>query len=162
QVLTTIDSEAHFGSYSIDLLQVITVRDTFLSRDKSATSDIMIPATATIPEIAKLIAPLPDSIFPVSDSGGRLVGVLRSGDVWSEFRNRQKWDSIRAGTLMQSEIKSVSPDDNLYIALRICTLLSMSEIPVIDPKQPEELICMLRHSEIIKAYNEKLATVKWN
>ncbi|MDR1052734.1 MAG: chloride channel protein, partial [Planctomycetaceae bacterium] len=39
QVLTTIDSEAHFGSYSIDLLQVITVRDTFLSRDKSATSD---------------------------------------------------------------------------------------------------------------------------
>ncbi|MDR1477568.1 MAG: chloride channel protein [Planctomycetaceae bacterium] len=161
QVLTTIDSEAHFGSYSIDLLQVITVRDTFLSRDKSTSNDIMIPATATIPEIAKLIAPLPDSIFPVSDSDGRLIGILHSSDVWSEFRNRQKWDSIRAGTLMQSEINSVAPDDNLYIALRASTLLSMSEIPVVDPKQPDELVCMLHTSEIIKAYNEKLATVKW-
>ncbi|MDR2344696.1 MAG: chloride channel protein [Planctomycetaceae bacterium] len=162
QVLTTLDSENHFGNYSIDLLQVITVRDAFLSRDKLSRCDVMVPAGATIPEIVKLIAPLPDSIFPVSDSAGRLIGILHATDVWSEFRNRQKWDSIRAETLMLTEINSVMPDSNLYHALRICALLSISEIPVVDPKQPDELICMLRHSEMIKAYNEKLATAKWN
>ncbi|MDR0390798.1 MAG: chloride channel protein [Planctomycetaceae bacterium] len=162
QVLTTIDSETHFGNYSIDLLQVITVRDTFLSRDKQESREVMIPVSATIPEIVKLIAALPDSIFPVVDVGGRLVGILYSSDVWSEFRNRQKWDSINASTLMHPEIKSITPDDNLYLALRMCILSSTSEIPVIDPRQPEELICMLHHSEIIKAYNERLATAKWN
>ncbi|MDR1485784.1 MAG: chloride channel protein [Planctomycetaceae bacterium] len=162
QVLTTIDSETHFGNYSVDLLQVITVRDAIFSRDKLELSDVMIPAAATIPEIVKLIAPLPDSIFPVSDLEGRLVGLLYSSDVWSEFRNRQKWDSIRASTLMQSDINYVTPEDNLYLALRSCILLSISEIPVVDPKQPDVLICMLRQSEIIKAYNERLATAKWN
>jgi CIC family chloride channel protein len=162
QVLTTIDSETHFGNYSIDLLQVITVRDTFLSRDKPELCDVMIPAEATIPEMVKLIAPLPDSIFPVVDREGQLLGVLYSSDVWSEFRNRQKWDSIRASTLIQPEINSITPEDNLYLALRICTLSSISEIPVVDPEQPHELICMLRQSEIIKAYNERLATAKWN
>ncbi|MDR2643627.1 MAG: chloride channel protein [Planctomycetaceae bacterium] len=162
QVLTAIDSETHFGNYSIDLLQVITVRDTFLSQNKSISDNVVIPEMATIPEIVKLIAPLPDSIFPVVNSEERLVGVLYSSDVWSEFRNRQKWDSIRASTIMQADINAVTPDDNLYLALRICTLLSISEIPVVDPNQPEELICMLRHSEIVKAYNEKLATAKWN
>jgi hypothetical protein len=63
---------------------------------------------------------------------------------------------------MHPEIKSITPDDNLYLALRMCILSSTSEIPVIDPRQPEELICMLHHSEIIKAYNERLATAKWN
>ncbi|MDR2761389.1 MAG: chloride channel protein [Planctomycetaceae bacterium] len=162
QVLTTLDSETHFGNYSVDLLQVITVKDAFLSRDKMTLRDVTIPVDATIPEIVKLIASLPDSIFPVLDLDGCLVGILYSSDVWSEFRNRQKWDSIRAGTLMQAEINSVTPEDNLYIALRICTLLSISEIPVVDAKQSHELICMLRHSEIIKAYNERLATAKWN
>jgi CIC family chloride channel protein len=162
QVLTTLDSETHFGNYSIDLLQVITVRDAFLSRDKLTTQDVTIPADATIPEIVKLIAPLPDSIFPVLDLDRRLIGILHSSDVWSEFRNRQKWDSIRASTLMQSDVNSVTPEDNLYLALRTCTLLSITEIPVVDKEQHEKLICMLRHSEIIKAYNERLATAKWN
>ncbi|MDR2171615.1 MAG: chloride channel protein [Planctomycetaceae bacterium] len=162
QVLTTIDSETHFGNYSIDLLQVITVRDAVLSRDKLSDGDVKIPINATIPDIVKLIAPLPDSTFPVIDWEGCFVGILYSSDVWSEFRNRQKWDSIRAGTLMHSEINSVTPEDNLYLALRICTLLSISEIPVVDKKKNGTLICMLRHGEIIKAYNEKLATAKWN
>ncbi|MDR1923853.1 MAG: chloride channel protein [Planctomycetaceae bacterium] len=162
QVLTTIDSETHFGNYSIDLLQVITVRDTFLGKEKSDLTDVIIPANATIPEIVKLISPLPDTLFPVVDENQQLIGVIQASDVWSEFRNRQKWDSINAISLMQSDIKYVTPNDNLYQALRICTLLSITEIPVVDPNQPNKLVCMLRHNEIIKAYNERLATAKWN
>jgi CIC family chloride channel protein len=57
---------------------------------------------------------------------------------------------------------TVAPDDDLYKALRICTLWRISELPVVDPKQPNRLLGMLRQHEIITAYNEHLANAQWN
>ncbi|MDR0335580.1 MAG: chloride channel protein, partial [Planctomycetaceae bacterium] len=98
QVLTPIDSEAHFGNYSVDLLRVITVRETSLGKDKKR-SVLTIPAESSIPQTARLIASKPDSLFPVVDGGNNFIGVVQSSDVWAVFRSRKKWGALTARDL---------------------------------------------------------------
>jgi CIC family chloride channel protein len=156
QVLAPIDSEAHFGSYSIDLLQVLKVQEAF-----SKENGVTILSTSSIPETVKLIAPLPDTLFPVLDDQGKFVGVLYATDVWGAFQHRNKWKDRTVWDLMRQTPTTISPKGNLYNAMRICLLEGISEIPVIDPKQPDVLLGMLRHSDIIAAYNERLAAAQW-
>jgi CIC family chloride channel protein len=161
QVLAPIDSEAHFGNYSIDLLKVITVRETCLDHNKKH-SVLTIPAESSIPQTARLIASKPDSLFPVVDGENNLIGVIQSSDVWATFRSRKKWGTLTANDLSNNMEITVAPEDNLYKALRICKLRQISELPVVDPKQPNQLLGMLRYHQIITAYNEYLAKAKWN
>ncbi|MDR1141552.1 MAG: chloride channel protein [Planctomycetaceae bacterium] len=160
QVLTPIDSEAHFGNYSIDLLRAITVRETCLDKNKKH-SVLMIPAGASIPQTARLIASKPDSLFPVVDGENGFIGVVQSSDVWAVFRSRKKWGALTAKDLSRPVEIAVFPDENLYKALRICTQWQISELPVVDPQHPNKLLGMIRHHEIIAAYNERLANAQW-
>lgn len=161
QVLLPIDSEAHFGTYSTDLLRVISVRESCDLDENPQASILTVPADATIPDTAKLIASKPDSLFPVVDKNGRLVGLLQASDLWSVFRSRKKWDMLSAQSIAQTMDISVFPEDNLFKALRTCTLWQVSELPIVDPLQPNKLLGMIRHHEIIAAYNERLAASRW-
>lgn len=161
QVLAPIDSEAHFGGFSVDLLRVLTVREACMEGAKGLNDVLLIPAETSIPETARLIAPRPDSLFPVVDSDGRLLGVLPAGEVWTAFRNRKKWATLNAGKLAQNKDITVYPDDDLFKALRRCTLWQITELPVVDPHRPDKLLGILRHREIIALYNERLAHSKW-
>ncbi|MDR2754157.1 MAG: chloride channel protein [Planctomycetaceae bacterium] len=160
QVLAPIDSESHFGNYSIDLLQVITVQETCLDKEKKRTV-LTIPAESSIPQTAKLIASKPDSLFPVADKENHLIGVVQSSDIWAVFRSRKKWGALTAKDISRNLEIAVFPNDNLYKALRICTLWQISELPVVDPQHPDLLLGMIRHHEIIAAYNERLAAAQW-
>jgi CIC family chloride channel protein len=160
QVLAPVDSEAHFGNYSVDLLQAITVWEACLNKDKKRPV-LTIPAEASIPQTARLIASKPDSLFPVVDGENRLIGVIQSGDVWAVFRSRKKWGALTAKDLSRRVEIAVFPGDNLYKALRICTLWQISELPVVDPQHPEVLLGMIRHHEMIATYNERLAAAQW-
>lgn len=162
QVLLPIDSEAHFGTYSPDLLQVITVREACRLDEKNRSEILTVPADATIPDTAKLIASKPDSLFPVVDEKGRLIGLLQASDLWSVFRSRKKWDMLSAQSIAQTMNISVFPEDDLLKSLRICTIWQVSELPIVDPQQPDKLLGMIRHHEIIAAYNERLAASQWS
>ena len=162
QVLAPIDSEAHFGNYSVDLLKAISVREVCRIDLQSEKRPLTIPVDATIPDTARLIASRPDSLFPVLDRQDRFLGVLQASDLWAVFRTRRKWDKLSAGSLTQTMDIAIEPGDNLYKALRLCTLWQISELPVIDPATPEKLLDVLHHHEIIAAYNNRLARSKWD
>ncbi len=163
QVLSHVDSEAHFGNFSIDLLKSISVKEVLGSAEKMP---LTISFAASIPDSTKLIAARSDSIFPVLDEQENFIGILRAGELWAVFRTRTKWDKQSAGSLMkpvpQTLDITVRPDDHLYKALRLCTLWQVSELPVVDPKNAKKLLGMLHHHEIIAAYNERLACAKWD
>jgi CIC family chloride channel protein len=159
QVLAPIDSESHFGNYSVDLLRSITVRESCLTKEKKRPV-LTIPANALIPQTARLIATKPDSLFPVVDTENRLIGVVQSSDVWAVFRSRKKWGALTAQDISRRVEIAVSPTDDLYKALRLCTLWQVSELPVVDSEQPNRLLGMIRHDEMIATYNERLATAQ--
>jgi CIC family chloride channel protein len=158
QVLAPIDSGAHFGHYSVDLLRVLSVRDALAGQNVPLTS---IPSTMPIAEAVKLIAPKPESAFPVLDEQGKFVGMVRASDIWGAYQHWSKWRNQTIWGLTQTEPIVISPEDNLYTSLRTCLTEQVTELPVVSADQPNILLGVLRQSDILTTYNSRLAAAEW-
>jgi CBS domain-containing protein len=158
QVLAPIDSGAHFGNYSVDLLKVLSVRDALSGQNESVTT---ISKSMPIAEAVKLIASKPESAFPVLDEQGKLVGMVGANDIWGAFQHWIRWRDQMVWELTQTEPIVISPEDNLYTALRTCMLEQISELPVVSADQPDILLGVLRQSDVLATYNSQLATAQW-
>ena len=159
QVLTPADSEAHFGGYSVDLLRTIKVGDAYRTDKEPPT---LIPRDATVPDVMRLIARSSDSLFPVVDAEGLMLGFLLGDDVRALFRSRKQWAVVTAESVLQSMNIAVFPDTDLHVALRACTKFGLNELPVVDPGEPRRVLGMVRKNEILAAYNERLQTATWD
>ena len=158
QVLAPIDSGFHFGHYSVDLLGVLSVRDALAGQSESVTT---ISKSMPIAEVVKLIASKPESAFPVLDEQEQLVGMVSASDIWGSFQHWNRFQGQTVWGLMQAEPIVISPKDNLYMALRTCMLEQITELPVVSAEQPTVLLGVLRQSDILSAYNSRLADAKW-
>ena len=158
QVLAPIDSGAHFGRYSVDLLNVLSVRDALAEQKESVAA---IPKSMPIAEAVKLIAPKPESAFPVLDEQGKFVGMVSANDIWGAFQHRSQLREQTVWELTQTEPIVVSSKDNLYTALRTCILEQVTELPVVSAEQPKMLLGVLRQSDILATYNSRLAAAEW-
>ena len=180
QVPAPIDSEAHFGHYSTELLKVLTVRDAF---DRMADGQpyenglpnryaetVTVSDDMSIAEAVKLIAPRPESTFPVIDSRGTFIGLIGSTEIWGAFRNWNQQNGRLLGhqeqlqtvrPLVQTMPMTIAPDCDLYTAMRIFMLENLTELPIVSPEQPGILLGMLRRSDILAAYNHQLASARW-
>jgi CIC family chloride channel protein len=61
---------------------------------------------------------------------------------------------------MTSRVVSVTPDDDLNMALKRFTELNLDELPVVAAGQPAELLGMLRRKDVISCYNQQLVSYK--
>ena len=158
QVLAPIDSEAHFGRYSKDLLKVLSVNDALAQQN---IGFMTIPSSMPITEAVKVIASKPDSAFPVLDEQGKFAGTVNADDVWETFQRWNQWQGRTVETLTQTMPAVIAPEADLYTALRTCLLEHVSVLPVISSEQPDLLLGMLRRNDILATYNSCLATAKW-
>ena len=158
QVLAPIDSEAHFGYYSVDLLRVLSVRDALAEQ---SVEPVAVPKSMPIIQAVKLIASKPESVFPVLDEHGKFIGTVGADDVWGAFQHWSHWQGNVVGALVQPEPVVISPEQDLYSALRTCLLEHMIELPVVRADQPDVLLGVLRRSDILTVYNSRLAAAQW-
>ena len=158
QVLAPIDSGAHFGHYSVDLLKALSVPDALAGQSESVTA---IPKAMPTTEAVKLIAAQPESAFPVLDEQGKFVGMVSASNIWGAFQHSSKLQGQTVWELTQSEPIVILPKDNLYEALRTCLLEQVTELPVVLADQPDVLLGVLRQSDILATYNSRLAAAKW-
>jgi len=158
QVLAPIDSEAHFGHYSADLLKVLSVRKAL---DMRSAELVALPKSMSITQAVKLIAAMPEAAFPVLDEQGKFVGMISTSDLWGAFQHWSKQQGRTVWDLTQTSPIVISPEKDLYTALRMCLQEHVTELPVISASQPDVLRGMLRRSDILAAYNERLAAAQW-
>ncbi|GHT12664.1 chloride channel protein [Planctomycetales bacterium] len=160
QVLAPVDSEAHFGNYSVDLLQVLTVRDVLSARKTSAVQVPLrtLQSQSDMPGAIRQIAALPDTSFPVLDEAQRYIGVVNANDLWSEFQHYSKQRNKSVWELTRTDAPTVAPDTDLYEVMRLCHLEQLTEVPVVDPRHPDILLDMLHQQDIGSLYNQRLAT----
>jgi len=157
QVLAPIDSGAHFGHYSVDLLKVLSVRDALTEQNESVS---VLPKSMPIAKAVQLIASKPESAFPVLDEQSKFVGMVGTNDMWGAFQHGNQRGQTVWG-LTQTEPIVIFLDDNLYTALRTCLLEQVTELPVVSTDQPNTLLGVLRQSDILATYNSRLAAAKW-
>jgi len=158
QVLAPIDSGAHFGHYSIDLLKVLSVSEALLEQKGEITT---ISQSMPIGQAVKLIAAKPESAFPVLDEQGQFIGMVSANDIWGAFQHRNKLQEQTVWTLTQPMPVAISPEENLYSALRTCIQEHITELPVVSADNPDILLGILRQSDILAAYNNRLAAAQW-
>jgi len=158
QVLAPIDSEAHFGHYSPDLLKVLSVRDA-LSQQQG--QPVTMPSSMPIAEAVKFIASKPESAFPVLDAQGKFIGMVSANDIWGAFQHWGQWQGRSVEGLVRTLPVTVSPEADLYTALRTCLLEHVTELPVVSVDQPDGLLGVLRRSDILATYHSRLAAARW-
>ncbi len=154
QLKTRLDSPAHRGDFLIDVLEGMTVEDVY-RRDRKIES---VPEAMPLAGIVKLLSQTHQHYFPVVDSNGLMVGVFSSDDVRSYIYDETIWQLADAADVMKSPFLSVTPTDDLNIAIQQFTALNIDELPVMDPQNPGILLGMLRRKETIGAYNRCLAS----
>ena len=154
QVPTRLESPAHRGDFTVDVLEGITVESVYRSDRKIE----LVPEAMPLSQIVKLLSRTHQHYFPVINAEGAMVGIFSADDVRSYIYDETIWQLADAADVMTTQFLSVAPDDDLNDAMRKFTALNIDELPVLDPNETGKLLGMLRRKETIGAYNRQLAS----
>lgn len=153
QVSSRLESPAHRGDFLVDVLEGMTVQDVFDPQQSVTT----VPEGTPLSRIVRILSETGQHYFPVVDADQRMVGIFSETDVRGYLFDETIWKLAVARDVMTSKIVSITPTDDLNTALRRFTATEIDELPVVDPQDRTRLLGMLRHKELIVAYNRRLA-----
>ena len=146
-----MDSPAHKGDFTVDLLEGILVRDVFKEVDEGITFH----EDAPLEEIVHALDDSSQRYFHVYSSNEDLVGVFSVEDVRRYLYDDTLWKIANASDVMMGNVETLQLDDDLNVAMGQFTALNIDELPVMSPKNPSQIIGVLRRKEAIAAYNKR-------
>ena len=156
QVPSRLESPAHRGDFMVDVLEGIRVSDVF-EKGRKVTQ---IPESMSLDDIVHTIAKTRQHYFPVVNAEGKMIGIFSADDCRSYLYDETLWKLANARDVMNPNVMSVTPDDDLNTAMRCFTAVAIDEIPVVDTEDRGILLGTLRHKETIAAYNHRLMEFK--
>ena len=151
QVNTRLDSAAHKGDFTIDLIEGILVREAFTPKSNIMTFQ----ESATLDEIVHSLTKTPQRYFPVMDAEQELVGIFSADDVRCSLYEELLWKVAIARDVMTENVLTIAPDDDLNTALMRFTALNVDELPVVDKDNSNKVLGFLRRKEVIAAYTRR-------
>jgi CIC family chloride channel protein len=156
QVSAMVDSPAHQGDFVVDVLEQICVREVMNTHRQMD----LIPDDMPLPEILRRAADTENTYFPVVDRDRRLVGIFSLRDLRTVLTGDRAGSLVLATDIATTPVLTVSPDDDLHVALRRFTQKNIDELPVLDPEQPGHILGMLRRKEVIAAYHQRVTQLR--
>jgi CIC family chloride channel protein len=156
QVSTRLDSPAHIGDFTIDILDHIFVREAIPPDRKVET----IPEGMRFEEIMEFIVHSDQSNFPVVDGAGRLKGILSLTDMRRVMLEREIHQLVVARDLATVNVLTVTQEDNLSTALKKMTEAEVRELPVVSREDSRRVISMLSRKDIIRTYHDEMERSK--
>lgn len=155
QVGTRVDSPAHKGDFTIDLLEGMLVGEVFKpKRLKTFRED------ATLDEIVHSFSKTSQRYFPVLSMEEKLVGVFSADDVRCSLYDELLWKVAIARDIMTEDVVTLRPDDDLNTAMNRFTAINVDELPVVDTANPNKILGVLRRKEMIAAYTNRRLEMK--
>ena len=149
QVPTRLDSPAHRGDFFVDVLEGIKVDNVF----KRAPVLKLIHEGTTLDDIVHALAESVQRYFPVVDAQGKLVGIFSEEDVRGYLYDDTIWQIANARDVMNGNVVTVTPDDDLNTALGKFTATNVDELPVVSAEDRQHLIGIITRKDVITAYN---------
>ncbi|GIW90272.1 MAG: chloride channel protein [Pirellulaceae bacterium] len=150
QVPTRRDSPAHRGEFIVDLLEDMRVAEA-----RSSTElPVQIPVSLRLADVMQVLTTTQQHVFPVVDGNGQIVGIFSADDVRSYIYDQTVWPLAVAADIMRSPAVVLEQDEDLNSALGKFIAINVDELPVVD--RQGRLVGMLRHKDLISAYNRRL------
>jgi CIC family chloride channel protein len=156
QVETKKDSPAHFGDFTINVLEELKVADAMVRRRNLPR----IPYNAPLKQWQDILANSQDLYFPVVNQADEIVGVISFRNIRTILFEDDLHDMILAADLM-TELVTVKPGDSLYTALEKFIESDYGTLLVVDEKDPNRVVGLLRHEDVISAYNREVLKRKF-
>jgi CIC family chloride channel protein len=149
-----VDSPAHIGEFQVDVLERITV-DEVMEPNQSVVS--VLPG-ASFDEILDIVADSDQEAYPVVDENGVIEGMFSLNDVRRVMATPEVWPLLVASDLGVTArgMAYLEPDDDLHSALQRFTAFKREILPVVDGKPPAPVIGILRHHQVMEAYDSEI------
>ena len=155
QVDTRLQSPAHMGDYTINILRELRVKDVFLP-----TNNIFyVPENMPFSEVKRLIAQTPHNTFPVVDIEGKFKGVLSLRTARPGMFENMLDDLVLVRDIYQSTTM-VNLEDSLYDALIKFIEADYGQLPVKDPDNPDKILGLFSHEDLMKSYRNEMVRRK--
>lgn len=151
QADSRLDSPAHIGDFTIDLLAGIQVSEVY----RKTIPKIVFHEGETLDEIVHALAKSSQRYFHVYNSSDELVGVFSAEDVRNYLYDESLWKIAIASDVMTENVVTLQLDDDLNFAVGQFTKLNVDELPVVSSEDKNQVIGALRRKETIAIYNHR-------
>ncbi len=145
QVVNRTHSYSHLSEIICDVLCHITVK-------KIMSTDVhKVPENLTVREFEELAKEFTESIVPVVNEKDEIIGVI---DVRSTLSVPLELKSnIRLKDIIVKEFMTLTPDENLRDAFHKLIVSNIESLPVVDLKNPKNVLGMVSRRDIEKILN---------
>jgi CIC family chloride channel protein len=158
QVPGRIDSPAHLGEFQIDVLERLTVAEV-MDPDQAVIS---VPTGTRFETVLEMVADTDQYAFPVVDADGEVEGMFSINDVRRVMATPEVWPLLVASDLGVTArgMAYLVPDDDLHTAVQRFTALQREILPVLDGAPPSPVIGLLRHHQVMEAYDNEIRRLR--
>jgi chloride channel protein, CIC family len=157
QVDSRIDSPAHRGDFIIDILKGLTVRHAMAGVHRKFMT---VPLDMPLPEMSRLITSTLQSSFPVVDAEGHYYGLFSLNDIRQFLYDSQVGDLAVAHDLATVGLEPLTLDMDLSDAISRFAQGRFDELPVVNAKEPEHIVGLLRRQDLIAVYDKRLLDMR--
>jgi CIC family chloride channel protein len=158
QLPSRVDSPAHRGDFTVDVLQGMTIRDAV---GRATRQFRTVALGEPLSQIVQMIADTRQTCFPVVDAQGRYYGLFGLNDVRQFlYESGDVGDLAVAQDLADAGAKPLTLQMDLSSAISQFALGRYEELPVVDEDQPGEVIALLRRQDVIAVYSARLLAMR--
>lgn len=125
---------------------------------KAITEDFdFISENANINQLLELFRYARNSFyFPVINHKGLMVGVVSMQDVKTILHSEEERVCHLVGSICTRDVLMLTPDTNLYDAMKLFDIKGIDEIPVVERLEEPWVLGMLKRQDVIAAYNHEM------
>lgn len=152
QVATRVDSPAHVGDYSVDIMDHLFVRDAVITDRKIET----VPEDMEFESVLKYMIDSNQQDFPVVDKDDKLVGIISMTDLRTAMADASLHPLLVAKDIAVTGVTAVTMDDSLNMALKLMASMNVRELPVVTKENPAKIISMVSRKDITRAYHREM------
>lgn len=154
QVQSKMQSPAHLADFTVNIFAETQVKDFY--KPESVTP---VQVTTTYRQLKKIFSDSHIECFPVYDEDGLLIGSVN----WDHARSivfEEGLDDLIIVQDLMAPLQTVTPEDNFYDALMKFMKNNAEELLVVESDDPNHVLGVLRHDDLIVAYHAELSRRK--
>ena len=154
QVQSKMQSPAHIADFTVNIFAETQVKDCY--RPETVTP---VQKTTSYGQLKKIFSRSSAECFPVYGDDGHLIGSVN----WDHARSIVFEDGLEGLLIAQDlmvPLQTITPEDNFYDALMKFMKTNTEELLVVSVDDPNMVLGVLRHDDLIAAYNTELTRRK--
>jgi CIC family chloride channel protein len=136
------------GGFDQNILRTLMVGE-FMSKETAIISQ-----NATVAEIIKAFRTKDVSYLHVIDANNQLTGIISFRDIRRILGEEGSNSHIFAKDIATTDVITVTPADNIQVALQLMSSKGVSQLPVVKEKNSRDLVGNLREKDLLVAYDK--------